>query len=166
MSYSFSPALPLQGGEAGLKNAFVLQFVADGAVDKFVDGGFPLLPPQGDCRPEARKEEHCRLHPQVGKRPRTSVRQQRQEQQQQDDISRYKPPHGSSLSNQPSSLRLFYPHFDGILFLIQVQFTNLITKACYPIFPIQTNRGPFMPSDLLQVRLRQGITFTFYEDQL
>ena len=123
------------------------------------------LPPQGDCRPEARKQEHCRLHPQVGKRPRTSVRQQRQEQQQQDDISRYKPPHRSSLSNQPSSLPLFYPHFDGVLFLIQIQFANLITKACYPIFPIQTNRGPFMPSDLLQVRLRQGITFTFYEDQ-
>lgn len=126
----------------------------------------PALPPQGDCRPEARKEEHCRLHPQVGKRPRTSVRQQRQEQQQQDDISRYKPPHGSSLSNQPSSLRLFYPHFDSILFLIQVQFANFITKACFPTIPIQINRGPFVPSDLLQVRLRQGITFTFYEDQL
>ena len=36
---NFSPALPPQGGEAGLKSAFVLQFVADGAVDKFVDGG-------------------------------------------------------------------------------------------------------------------------------
>ena len=117
----------------------------------------PALPPQGDCRPEARKQEHCRLHPQVGKRPRTSVRQQRQEQQQQDDISRYKPPHGSSLSNHPLSFRLFFPHFDGVLFLVQVQFANLITKACYPIFPIQTNSGPFVPSDLLQVRLRQGI---------